>query len=210
LTVTSALLIPATMLVIAAVVLLLLMTPLWTHFAMDASGATLFFATPEMAHSSSDRTVAELFVGPGAFALFEPDEAAHLRDVRVILFAFLGLAVLSATFIGWALARRGGDPRTWRAIARGGAGFAVLLVALGVIAAVAFGAAFELFHRLLFPGGNWSFPATSWLIKTYPYGFWQLSAAAFGILGIGGGAVVWALARRRARSLQVRAAGTQS
>ena len=133
-----------------------------------------------------------------------------MRDVRVVLFAFLGLAVLSAIFIGWALARRGGATRTWRAIARGGAGLAVLLVALGVFAAVAFGAAFELFHRLLFPGGNWSFPATSWLIKMYPYGFWQLSAAAFGILGIAGGAVVWALARGRARSLEVRSAGTQS
>lgn len=187
------------MIVILAVSLLLLMTPYWTHLAMDVSGATNFFATPEMAHGFSDRTVAELFVGPGTFAHFEPDEAAHLRDVRVVLFAFLAVAALCAVILGWALVRRGGDPRTWLSMARGGFTLAIVLVLLGAVAAIAFGVAFELFHRILFPGGNWSFSADSWLIKAYPYGFWQLSAGALGILGIVGGLSVWHIARRRAR-----------
>jgi hypothetical protein len=59
-----------------------------------------------------------------------------------------------------------------------------------------------MFHRILFPGGNFSFPADSLLIQLYPYAFWQLSAGALGVLGIVGGLVVWWLARRRARSLE--------
>lgn len=199
--VVGALVAPATMIVILAVSLLLLMTPIWTHFAMDVSGATNFFATPEMAHSSSDQTIAELFVGPGTFAMFEPDEAAHLRDVRVVFFGFLVLAAASAVLLVWRARRSGADPRTWLSIARGGFSLAVILVLLGAVAALAFGVAFELFHRVLFPGGNWSFSADSWLIKTYPYGFWQLSAAAIGVLGIVGGLLAWQVARRRARSL---------
>lgn len=72
---------------------------------------------------------------------------------------------------------------------------------LGGFALLAFGVAFELFHRVLFPGGNWAFPADSLLIRLYPYEFWQLSATAFGALAMLGGASVWYLARRRARAL---------
>ena len=75
------------------------------------------------------------------------------------------------------------------------------MIAVGVFAAVAFDAAFELFHRIFFPGGNWDFPADSLLIRLYPYVFWQLSAGALGVLGILGGTAVWWLARRRERSL---------
>jgi hypothetical protein len=199
---------PATAVVILAAALLLLMTPIWTHFAMDGSGATDFFATAEMAHETSDRTVAELFTGPGTFTFlpggyspYTADEAAHLRDVRVVLFAFLGLAILSVGMIGWSLWRRG-DPHTWRSIARGALGLIVTVVVLGVIGAFAFDTGFELFHRILFPGGNWQFSESSWLIRTYPYGFWQLSASALAILAIGGGVVVWYLARGRAKALE--------
>jgi len=77
----------------------------------------------------------------------------------------------------------------------------VALLVAGAFAAVAFGIAFELFHRVLFPGGNWAFdPAQSNLVRMYPLGFWQLSAAAYGCLAIAGGTVVWLFARRRSRA----------
>jgi integral membrane protein (TIGR01906 family) len=149
----------------------------------------------------SDRTVWEIFVGPGTFAAFAPDEAAHMRDVRVVFWGFMAVAIASIGLISWQVARHPRDSRVWRSIARGGMVTVVALVVVGVFAAVAFDAAFTLFHEIFFPGGNWAFPADSLLIRLYPYAFWELSAAALGILGVGSGLVVWFLARRRADRL---------
>lgn len=199
---TFALLAPATMVVILAVALLLLMTPIWTHFAIAATGGvTEDPRTVSLWFQLSDRTVAELLLGPGTFSDYAAGEASHMRDARLVLYVFLGLGVASALLVGWGIKRAPTNPRTWLSIGRGGAALAVVLVVLGVFAALAFGVAFELFHRILFPGGNWAFDESSVLIRLYPYGFWQMSAAALGGLGVVGGLLVWFLARRRARSL---------
>jgi hypothetical protein len=39
------------------------------------------------------------------------------------------------------------------------------------------------------------------MIRLFPYAFWQLTAAALGMLSVIGGGLVWWLARRRAASL---------
>ena len=193
---------PAIAVVILAAALLLLMTPLWMHLALTASGGTAAAATPDAALQLSDRTVAELFVGPGTFSDYAAGEAGHMRDVRLVLLGFLALAVAGTAFLAWRIRRAPSDPGTWRSMARGSAALAVVLVVVGVLAALFFDLAFEAFHRIFFPGGNWAFPPDSLLIKLYPYAFWQLSAGALGLLGIGGGLVVWSLARRRARKLE--------
>jgi len=195
---------PATAVAIAAAALLLLMTPFWVHSALDFSGGARALPVRALSHAVSDQTVAELFTGPGTFAAFGADEAGHMRDVRVILLGFLAIALASAAFVGWALWRHSRDPRTWRQIARGGLLLVGFVVVVGVFAALAFGVAFDLFHRLVFPGGNWAFAADSLLIRLYPYEFWQLSAAAFSVLTLAGGGLVWVVARRRARSLETR------
>ena len=192
----------ATAFVILAAALLLLMTPAWMHFALVASGGTNALATPDASLSLSDRTIAELFMGPGTFSGFPADQASHLRDVRVLLFGFLGLAAIGGGIIGWRLARAADDPVTWRSIARGGGALAVLLVVAGLLAAFAFDITFETFHRIFFPAGNWSFPLGSLINTLYPLLFWQLCVAAMGTLGIIGGFIVWFLARRRARALE--------
>ncbi len=186
---------------ILAVALLLLMTPIWMHFALAASGGTAAGATPDLALRLSDRTVSELLLGPGSFSDYASDEAAHMRDARLVLYGFLVLALASAALLAWRFGRGTKDTATWSSIARGGAVLAIALLIVGALAAVAFDAAFELFHRIFFPGGNWAFAADSLLIRLYPYAFWQLSAAALGALGISGGLIIWFLARRRARSL---------
>jgi len=189
------------MIVIIAAALLLLMTPIWMHFALSASGGTAAVATPELALRLSDRTVSELLFGPGAFSDYEADEAAHMRDARFVLYGFLALAIASIALLAWSLGRESRDPRTWSSVARGGAILSAAMLVIGVLAAATFDAAFELFHRIFFPGGNFEFPANSLLIMLYPYAFWQLTAGALGVLGIVGGLIVWFLARRRARSL---------
>lgn len=198
------------MIVLVALPLLLLLTPLWTHFAIDTSGGGIMLATPDLAHEISDKTVNEMIFGPGTFSysqppgpyVFTPDEAAHLRDARALLIGFLGVALVSAILIAFALATHGRDAETWRSIARGAVLLVAVLVVLGAVGALAFGFAFELFHRILFPGGNWAFPPDSQLIGLYPFAFWQLSAAALGALALAGAALVWVLARRRALTLE--------
>ena len=190
------------MIVILAVALLLLMTPIWTHFALGASGATNSFASPEAAYQLSDKTVSEIFVGPGTFSAFAADEAAHMRDVRVVFYGFMVRATASAGLLAGQVARHPRDPQVWRSVSRGGIWVVVALIVLGIFAAFAFETAFELFHRIFFPGGNWAFPADSLLITLYPYAFWELSAAAMGVLGIGAGLIVWIFARKAAESLE--------
>lgn len=189
------------MVVILAIALLLLMTPLWMHFALTASGGTAAAATPELAFRLSDQTVSQLLFGPPTFESYYEDQAAHLRDAHFVLRGFLALALASAVLLAWRVWRAPRDPRTWSSIARGGVVLSAALLVLGAFAAIAFDAAFELFHRIFFPGGNFEFPVNGLLIMLYPYAFWQLTAAALGVLGIVGGLMVWFLARRRARSL---------
>ena len=210
-----------TVLITVVAAVLLLLTPPWMHFAIPASGGSVsssFFGDlPQAALTVSDQTVNELLFGPGTFEIempcdwmkscqlefvYSPDEAAHLRDARAVLYVFLGLAVLSALFVAAALLRQPRDVRRWRAVSRGGSALVVAMIVLGVFAVVAFDAAFELFHRVFFPGGNWEFPADSNLIRLYPYAFWQLTSGALGVLATVGGGLVWYVARSRARALE--------
>jgi hypothetical protein len=198
------LLAPATILVIVVGAVLLLMTPLWMHSSIPAAGGGLPGYTGPEALDLSDRTVGQLIFGPGTFEGFTADEVAHLRDARLVLYLFLVPAAFSLVLVVSTLLRRGADPRAWRAVAQGGKILVVGAVVLGVIGALAFGAAFTLFHQIFFPGGNWTFPPDSTLIRLYPYAFWQLTAAALGVLCVAAGTAVWFYARRRAARLEAR------
>jgi hypothetical protein len=191
--------------VLLAVALMLLMLPLWVHTAIDASGGTVPGGTAPDAHRVSDETVRQLVFGgdfaitaPDGSAMYTADEAGHLADVRVVLYLFLALALLSAIALFVGLRRAPRDAQASKAIARGALTLVVLVIGLGVVGLVAFGVAFEIFHRLLFPGGNWAFPPGSNLIALYPIGFWQLSTLAMGGLVLIGCAWVWVVARSRA------------
>jgi hypothetical protein len=209
---------PATALAIIVAAVLVLTTPLWMHFAIPAAGSSLPRHNTRDLLFKSDLTVNQLLFGPGDFEfsscpdsqkgcpggdspLYTPDEKAHLRDARLVLYVFVVLALASLVLILTSLVHRPNDARRWRAVARGGAGLAVGAVVVGIVAFLAFDAALELFHRVFFPGGNWEFPADSNMIRLYPYAFWQLTAAALGVLCVLGGGVVWWLARRRAARL---------
>jgi hypothetical protein len=204
----------ATGVAVLAGCLVVLLTPLYIHPALDAAGAPATLGLSAAAtHHLSDLTVSELVFGPGDFAFAAPDgarffdtsEASHMRDARTVLLAFLAIAAASVAFL---VASMRGGPRhgaarraeAWRHVSRGAAVLVVSVVALAVFALVAFDTAFELFHRVFFPGGNYSFdPGTQRLVQLYPLPFWRITATAFASLAVSGGILVWWVARRRAR-----------
>lgn len=208
---TAAVLVPlATIVVIVALALLPLLTPVVMHPLLTASLAHdwLGVASAE-AHALSDATVRELLWGPGAFALvgpdgapfYGPDEAAHLRDARLLLWLVLGTAAVAAVGLVLRLAVGRDRVGTWAGIARGGAIAAIGTLVIGLVGLVAFEPLFALFHRVAFPGGNWAFdPASQRLVQLYPFAFWQLAAAGLGVGVVILGTGAWLLGRRLARS----------
>jgi hypothetical protein len=120
-------------------------------------------------------------------------------------------AIVSAVVaVGGVLgARRMGHPeRAWRAI---GAGMRILIAAIvvaGVIATFAFDAAFELFHRLFFPGGSYTFdPRTDRLVQLFPFDFWSETTIVLGGVIVVLALVVAFVAGRLARRASASAAG---
>lgn len=200
-----------TVLVILAGSLALLLQPFYLHAALAAArSAAATGLTQAEANQLSDRTVEELIRGPGTFAFpdpagarfYDPSEAAHMQDVRLVLARFMLLALVLGALGLLVLLRERREPWAWRAVAAGAAGLALTLFVVGAVALLAFDSVFELFHRTFFPGGNYSFdPARQRLVQLYPTSFWQLTSAALAGLVIAGGLLVAWWAGRRARAL---------
>lgn len=200
-----------TILVIIMLAVLPLLTPWFIHAALDASGSAsrLGIGSAE-AHALSDRSVEELVLGPGTFAIASPDgspfydvdERSHLRDARSLLWALMVSGGVSLLLIGAIHARARGAARSavWRTISRASLSAAVAVIVLGAVSLVAFSTVFTLFHQIFFPAGNFSFdPATQRLVQLYPFRFWQIAAGALAVLVLLLSLAAWVLGRRRAR-----------
>lgn len=95
-------------------------------------------------------------------------ERSHMVDVRGVFIGAEIAAVIAAGIALWLLLRadgRGYAALLLRNAALGGIG---IVVALGAFAALAFDAAFLLFHEVFFPQGNFLFPPDSSLMRLYP------------------------------------------
>lgn len=195
----------ATILGILAVALLPLLTPWAMHAFLDAGQSAAWLGSDAATtHALSDRTVDELLFGPGSFAFtgpdgapfYHPDEVAHLGEARTLLWLLFSVATVAVLGVAVALVRSSAPADIVHAIGLGGAATAIGVVVIGVIGLVAFEPLFELFHRVFFPGGNWAFdPRTERLVQLYPYAFWQITAAALGLLAATLGVLVWLVAR---------------
>lgn len=210
----------ATALVILGVTMVPFFTPAWIHLEQDRAGsAVLTGYTRDTLDRVTDAIVRDLLLGgdfdvrdrvcpplascPVLPVVLDPAERSHMRDVRAVFGGFAVLVLASAGVLvvaawrGRATASRG---VAWQAVRRGAASLAVLLVVLGVIAVVAFDAAFELFHRILFPGGNFDFdPRTQKLVQLFPEQFWSETVLVYGAVTIAFALAVAWLASRRAR-----------
>ncbi|HEV8516007.1 MAG TPA: DUF1461 domain-containing protein [Candidatus Limnocylindrales bacterium] len=212
-TVLSLLVAAATVLVVLALSVFVLVQPGFTHWALRSAGsAELLRISPAQVEAISDRTIGELLAGPGTFVFpleaggppfYDRAEAAHLGDARLLFWLLVGGGFAGGLLLAAALAGSGREAWPWRAISAGGATLAIALVVVGAGFVVAFDAAFELFHRLFFPQGNWAFdPTTERIVLLYPTAFWQLAVGGLGVLGIAGGTICWAVGRAQAGRIE--------
>jgi integral membrane protein (TIGR01906 family) len=205
----------AASIVVIAMAILPFLTPAWVSFeqgrtnAAGLSGyseADLAVATNAMLH--------DLVLGPPDFAVevggtpvLEARERAHMRDVRGVFGGFFLLAGISAVglLVLVAGARRAGHPeRAWAAIASGMRWLIVGIVAAGVVAAVAFDQLFDLFHRLFFPAGSFTFdPRADRLVQLFPFDFWSETTIVLGVVIVIAAALLWIWFERLARRAAV-------
>ena len=195
----------ATILGILAVALLPLLTPWAMHAFLDSAQSAAWLATDTgTTHALSDHTVNELLFGPGTFSFdgpggtpfYDTSEVAHLDEARTLLWLLFGIAALAVLGVAVALVRSSSPANIVHAIGLGGAVTVVGVVILAVVGLFAFDPLFELFHRVFFPGGNWAFdPRTERLVQLYPFAFWQVTAAALGVIAGLLGVLVWLTAR---------------
>ena len=181
----------ATALVIVAVAIVPLLTPAWLGFAQDRAEATAWTGWPATkVHAATDAIVGDLLFGQGDFdavidgePVLSERERAHMRDVRGVFRAFYVVALVGAVVLVVAL--RGARMRAgWRAVRAGAFGLAAGLVAAGVVVAVAFDAAFSIFHRIFFSAGSWTFdPRTDRLVQLFPERFWVETTIGVGAIG---------------------------
>ena len=119
----------------------------------------------------------------GAPVLGEP-ERAHMRDVRGVFTGFWVLVAAARVVLIVAYRRsRGTEARfaRWRAVAGGARGLAIAIVVVGAFVVFAFDAAFEVFHRLFFSAGSYTFdPGTDRLVQLFPQQLWSETAIAVG------------------------------
>jgi integral membrane protein (TIGR01906 family) len=198
----------ATAFVVLGATMLPFFSSSWIGFEQDRAGsAALTGYAPADVHAATDSIVHDLIFG-GAFdvqvagaAVLDPAEQSHMRDVRAAFGNFTLVSVVSLAALvlaAWRGRYSAVRVTVWQAIRRGASWLVVLLVGLGVVAVVAFDAAFELFHQLLFPGGNFDFdPRTEKLVQLFPVPFWSDTALAFGAAAIAVSLAVAWYARRR-------------
>ena len=125
--------------------------------------------------------------GGSQFVLSEAEQA-HMRDVRNVFTGFW-LLVAAAVIVLAIASRRARDPESraalWRAEGNGARALAIGIAVAGVVAILAFEAAFEVFHRLFFSSGSYTFdPSRDRLVQLFPMQFWSDVAMAVGAVAL--------------------------
>jgi integral membrane protein (TIGR01906 family) len=199
------------------------LTPPVVRFEQDRTGAAALTGySPVQLDIVTGALLGDLVFGLGDFDVeeFESDgsiyprilddsERAHMRDVRTVFTGFWLLVLGSIAVLAVAF-RRGKDHRmrsaAWRAVSNGARALAIVIAILGAFALVAFDTAFELFHRLFFSAGSYTFdPATSRLVQLFPDQFWSEITIAVGVVAITVALLTaWFAGRRAARGAAAR------
>lgn len=203
----------AVILVILGAAIALFFNPVWVGFEQGRSAVDLWTGwDPATIRSVTDSVVIEVFLGPGTFAqsaggvpVFTAAEATHMVDVRRVVMVF-GAAVLGALVIlmgAWIVDRR--RVAFWRGVTLGATGLAVGVVVVGAFLGLFFDVAFEIFHRVFFAAGSYTFdPRVNRLVQLFPESFWTETSIALAIVVLALAVVVAVTGRSRRRAAETR------
>ena len=181
----------ATAIVLLSVSIVPFVNPAWVSFEQGRARADAWTGyTPAQLRQATDAILSDLVLGPPNFdvsvagrPVLNERERRHMADVRGVFIglAALALASLVLLIVGHRLAR--GSGTFWRSLRAGAAVLAVGVVAVGVVGTFAFDQAFDVFHRLFFAGGSYTFdPRTDRLVQLFPEQFWFETSLAVGAL----------------------------
>ena len=198
-----------TAIVILGVAAAILLLPPVMNLGLEAGGsAAALGVAPDIARRASELSVQELLIGPGSFTFavtpggppfYGPGEAAHMQNVRGVVFGFFGVVLLGAIAVALSI-RRMSESDALRAVRRGATGLVLVFAAIGFGLIVAFDALFTLFHRIVFPGGGWTFdPTTQRIVQLYPTPFWEFAAGTLAAMSVAIGLLVIAVTTVRLR-----------
>jgi len=122
-------------------------------------------------HDSNEHTAIKLsfipFVNPNLGFLTQ-NEQSHMADVRTLVYTSVVLFLLTL----W-------TSRNFGVHRFSGYGLLLVLAFLTGIALKGFSGFWEKFHQVLFPQGNWTFPADSMLIQLYPENYFFAASLIF-------------------------------
>lgn len=205
----SGLIAVATAVIVIAVVLPFFLNPVWVAFEQGRAQATAWtgYSEPQL-RAATDAILADLVLGPPDFEVvidgqpvLNERERSHMGNVRDVFMGFFAIAAVLAVVAVLVAARlraAGCPGRTWRAVRAGALGLIVGLGLVGVVAVVAFDALFEIFHRVFFAGGTYTFdPTTERLVQLFPFQFWQETSVAVGVVAAVVATFVAVVAHRR-------------
>lgn len=172
-----------------------------TTWQLDLLTLTMSVHEPTLAYLLDG--AAELPRGPGGIHVFDADERSHMADVKSV-FRGVGIAWWISGLLLGALVIRGRRRGYLAILVRDAALFAgIAVLAVALIAAVAFVPAFLLFHQVFFPQGNYLFAPDSDLLRVYPARYWYgVTLRVFGgfcvaSLAVAGALTLWLRARSR-------------
>lgn len=206
----------ATALVILGVSIAPFLTTWFVRFEQDRTGvAALTGYSPAQLDQIAGQILGDLVLwrgdfaegvqdAPGPLPVLKAAEQAHMRDVRGVFTGLWVLVVAGALTLVVAFAgSRGTEARAgvWRAVRGGSRAMAVAIAVVGVFAIFAFDAAFEVFHRLFFSAGSYTFdPRTDRLVQLFPEQFWSETAIVVGVVILSLSILTaWQAGRRAAR-----------
>jgi integral membrane protein (TIGR01906 family) len=196
----------STALVIAGASVLAFLNPIWVGFEQERTGADrLTGYTLDDVHRVTNAVLGELIVGPatflqqvGATNVFDPKEREHLADVHNVMLLFYGLVIVALVVLVIAAFRMRDLALLWRAVGYGSGVLAIAVLIIGPLFALFFDTAFDIFHRLFFASGSYTFdPLTERLVQLFPDQFWSETSIALGVvlLVISGATAFFALQR---------------
>lgn len=205
--------------VVVAIAVVPFLTPVWVGFEQGRSGAAALTGYSEAdLRTATNAILHDLVLGPPDFAVeiggapvLVEREREHMRDVRAVFAGFGAVALLSAAVLAVLAAserRAGRSAHAWSAVAAGMRWLIFLIAVAGVVATFFFDVAFEVFHRLFFTGGTYTFdPRTDRLVQLFPFQFWSETTIVLGIVVVGIAVITLVVASRRARRAAAEAPG---